>query len=415
MHILILSEAFPPETKSASTLFFELAETLVERGHKVSVITRMPRYNVADGTDLNNIPKQETLAGIEVYRFATPPLARSIPLIRGFEHFLLGIIFFFGGLKVKDFDAILVYSPPLPLGISGYWLSKLRRKPLLVNIQDLYPQTVIDLVLLKNKFLIWVSKTMEKFIYCRANALTVHSSGNKEYVVANGASLNTTTVVHNWVDTDLIKPGKRENDFSKEYKLQDKFVISFAGVMGFAQGLEVVIKAADMLKRHRTSDLGPRTKEIVFVLVGDGIKKKELQEQAISLGLDNVLFVPTQPRTIYPQILHASDICLVTLQPDLVTPVVPGKLLSIMAAGKPVITSLPLTGDTPKIVEGSNCGLCVPPADPASLAKALLKLYNDTNLREELGRNGRQESEANFSRQSCVTQYEEILKKLVGD
>ena len=165
MHILILSEAFPPETKSASTLFFELAETLVERGHKVSVITRMPRYNVADGTDLNNIPKQETLAGIEVYRFATPPLARSVPLIRGFEHFLLGIIFFFGGLKVKNFDAVLVYSPPLPLGISGYWLARLRRKPLLVNIQDLYPQTVIDLGLLKNKFLIWVSKTMEKFIY----------------------------------------------------------------------------------------------------------------------------------------------------------------------------------------------------------------------------------------------------------
>ena len=106
-----------------------------------------------------------------------------------------------------------------------------------------------------------MKKTMEKFIYCRANALTVHSSGNKEYVVANGASLNTTTVVHNWVDTDLIKPGKRENDFSKEYKLQDKFVISFAGVMGFAQGLEVVIKAADMLKRHRTSDLGHTTSD----------------------------------------------------------------------------------------------------------------------------------------------------------
>ena len=188
MKILILSEAFPPETKSASTLFFELAESLVKKGHQVSVITRMPRYNVADGTDLSAIPARETLAGIKVYRCKTPPLARTIPLIRGLEHFILGWIFFWGGLFITRPDVVLVYSPPLPLGITGYWLGRIKRCPVVVNIQDLYPQTVIDLGLLKSKLLIGVSRAMERFIYRQSNALTVHSDGNKEYVVAQGAS-----------------------------------------------------------------------------------------------------------------------------------------------------------------------------------------------------------------------------------
>ncbi|MBU0672431.1 MAG: glycosyltransferase family 4 protein [Candidatus Margulisbacteria bacterium] len=405
MNILILSEAFPPETKSASTLFFELAESLVQRGHQVSVITRMPRYNVAAGTDLKSLPARENISGIDVYRFSTPPLARNIPIIRGFEHFLLGIIFFFGGLRINKFDVILVYSPPLPLGISGYWLGKIRKKPVLVNIQDLYPQTVIDLGLLKNRLLIKVSRMMESFIYRKSNFLTVHSDGNKEYVVNHGANRETTAVLHNWVDTDLIKPGNKANDFSQKYGLKDKFIVSFAGVMGFAQGLDVVISAANILRDKS---------DIQFVLVGDGIKKQELEHQAKSLGLKNVLFVDTQPRSVYPQILHASDICLVTLRKDLATPVVPGKLLSIMAAGRPVITSLPLEGDTPKIIKDFNCGICVEPDNPQDLAKAIIKLYNDRSLCEEMGKNGRKGAEQAFSRNVSVSKYEEIMNSLTG-
>lgn len=405
MHILVLSEAFPPETKSASTLFFELAESLVKRGHKVSVVTRMPRYNVAEGTDLRSLPRKENMSGIEVYRHQTPPLARNIPIIRGLEHFLLGFIFFFGGMKIKDFDLVVVYSPPLPLGISGYWLGRMRKRPVVVNIQDLYPQTVIDLGLLKNKLLIKISRIMESFIYRKSNFITVHSQGNREFVIKNGARPGSTAVVHNWVNTELIKPGDKINAFSQKYDLSDKFVVSFAGVMGFAQGLEVVVEAAKMLKDKS---------DIQFVFVGDGIKKTELQKIAEKNQLKNVLFIPTQPLSVYPQILHASEICLVTLRKDLATPVVPGKLLSIMAAGRPVVASLPLAGDTPKIIERYDCGISVEPGNPAELAKAIIKLYNDKTLREKMGENGRKAAENVFSREVGVSKYEEILKHAVG-
>jgi len=404
MRILILSEAFPPETKSASTLFFELAESLVKKGHQVSVITRMPRYNVAAGTDLKSLPSKETLSGVNVHRFQTPPLARNIPFIRGFEHFLLGLIFYWGGLFEGDFDVILVYSPPLPLGIAGYWLGKAKKCPVVTNIQDLYPQTVIDLGLLKNKFLIWVSGLMENFIYKRSNAITVHSSGNKDYVIAKGAPKEHTLIVHNWVDTEIIKPAGKDNEFSRKYSLLNKFVISFAGVMGFAQGLEVVIKAANLLKKHE---------DIMFVLVGDGVKKPELEALAQSLGLANIKFIPTQPVDKYPQILHASDLCLVTLGKELVTPVVPGKMLSIMAAGKPVVASLPLVGDAPKIIKENNCGVAVEASRPDLLAKAILELYNDKESLKEIGKRGRIAAENIFSRSKTVKLYESIFNNLL--
>ncbi|MFA6169612.1 MAG: glycosyltransferase family 4 protein [Candidatus Margulisiibacteriota bacterium] len=405
MRIVILSEAFPPETKSASTLFFELAASLVKRGHQVSVITRMPRYNVADGTDLSAIPAREKLAGVEVRRFRTPPLARTVPLIRGFEHFILGWIFFWGGLFMKRPDLILVYSPPLPLGVTGFWLGKIKRCPVVVNIQDLYPQTVIDLGLLKNKMLIGVSRRMERFIYRQSDAITVHSLGNREYVRAHGARDNLVEVVHNWVDIDEIKPAPKGNDFSRKHGLGEKFVVSFAGVMGFAQGLEVVIGAADILRNE---------KNMLFVLVGDGVKKAELEGLVKEKKLANVLFVPTQPLKIYPQILHASDLCLVTLKKDLATPVVPGKMLSIMAAGKPVVASLPLQGDAPKILAEFNCGLAVEPDNSGELAAAIRKLYNDSSLREIMGKNGRQGAETAFSREHCVTSYEKIFKAVLS-
>jgi glycosyltransferase involved in cell wall biosynthesis len=403
MRILLISEAFPPETKSASTLFFELAESLVKNKHEVTVITRMPRYNVALGADLKKVSTKEILSGIKIHRYQTPPLARNIPLIRGLEHFLLGLIFFVGGLSLKDFDVILVYSPPLPLGITGIWLGRIKNCPVIINIQDLYPQTVIDLGLLKNRVLIWVSRKMERFIYKNSDVLTVHSEGNKKYLISYGVARHKIKVINNWVDTELITLGDKDNEFSRKFGLNGKFVVSFAGVIGFAQGLEVVVHAANILKGYR---------DIIFVLIGDGVKKPFLEKVAKSLRLDNILFIPTQPRSIYPQILHASDVSVVTLSKDLLTPVVPGKMLSIMAAGKPVLASLPLSGDAPKIIKKYGCGIVVEPDSPELFANAILKLYNNRSLCEEMGKKGRETAEKIFSRIVCINEYEKLFNDI---
>lgn len=405
MRILLMTENFPPETKSCSTLFFELGESLVKKGHQVSVITRKPRTNIAIGTNLNTIASNELLSGMEVNRFQTPPLARNIPLIRGFEHFLLGFIFLWGGLFLKRFDIVLVYSPPLPLGIAAILLSIIKRGKSVVNIQDLYPQTVIDLGLLKKPFLIWLAKKMEKYIYKKSDYIAVHSEGNMDYVLSHGALKDKTDVVHNWVDTDLIKHGTKNNEFSKKYNLINNFIVSFAGVMGFAQGLEVIIEAAESLKEYQ---------DILFILVGDGVKKEALENMSKDKRLTNIRFIPTQPVSVYPQVLNASDIGLAVLDKMLVTPVIPGKILSIMASGIPVIASLPLMGDAPKLINAHKCGLVVAPGDSQSLAKAVLKLYNNGKLRKEMGENGRNAAVQCFSRPACVNKFENIFKLVLA-
>ena len=151
-------------------------------------------------------------------------------------------------------------------------MSKLKKIPLVVNIHDLYPQTVIELGLLKNRALIWISRLMESFVYRRADRFTVPFEGNRQYLVKYGLNRELIDIVPNWADTEMIKPGGKDNEFALKYGLQDKFVVSFTGSLGFAQGLEVMINAADLLKHEP---------KIEFILVGDGVKKDELRLLAV--------------------------------------------------------------------------------------------------------------------------------------
>jgi colanic acid biosynthesis glycosyl transferase WcaI len=342
------------------------------------------------------------MAGIRVLRIATLPILRKIPLIRGLEHFLLGLQFFLVGLFAGEQDAILAYSPPLPLGVAASILGRIKGCPSVVNIQDLYPQTVIDLKLLKNRFLIKVSRKMEAMVYEKADGLAVHSEENRDYIIGRGIPASKIAVIENWVDLDLIRPSEKSNEFRRKHGLGNKYVVSFAGVMGFAQGLENVVEAAKRLKNRE---------DLLFLLIGDGVMRRELEERA--KGLKNVRFLPPQPRDIYPQVLCASDACLVSLSGDVPPPVVPAKLMSIMAAGRPVIASLP-GGAARKVVQDSSSGLCAQPGDAETLTEIILRLYNDKPLSEKLGENGRRYAEERFCREANVAQYEELFKKLMG-
>lgn len=409
MKWLMINAYFPPEIGSASFLFFELGKKLAEKGHEITVITGFPRYNV----DPAKLPDKyrrgmylkEHINGITVIRVRTFNLPRYIAIARGIDQFITAFLFFLGGLffKPRSFNLILVYSPPLPLGLTGLLLGKLKKIPLVFNIQDLFPQSAIDLGILNNKTLIAMFERLERFIYRQADLVTAHSEGNREHVLAKGIDPKKVVTVPNWIDTDTIKPGPKENTFRKEFCLDDKFVVSFAGVIGYSQDLDTVIETANY---HRES------KNILFLIVGDGVEKERLQEKVKNLKLTNVMFLPMQPKDKYEMLIAASDVCLVNLHKEVKTPVVPSKLLSIMAAGRPVLASLPLQGDAPKIINESGCGICVGAGDASGLAKALSQLAADEQLRNTCGKKGREYAERNFSLGSCVTIYENIINLL---
>jgi len=187
-------------------------------------------------------------------------------------------------------------------------------------------------------------------------------------------------------------------------QLCDKFVVSFAGVMGFSQDLDVILDAAHILSRYP---------DIHFLLVGDGVEKERLVKRSQDMGLTNVTWLPMQPRERYPDVLHVSDVGLATLHAEVKTPVVPSKIWSNMAAGIPVVAAMNLDGDAPALVRESGGGICVPPEQPEALAEAILSLYKDAKLRRRLGVQGRQYVEKNLSPQVIAEKYESIFSKIM--
>jgi len=411
MKILLLTAYFPPDTGSAAHLFYELGRAFVERGHGVTVLTGMPGYHALGPLEKYKGKRRikEDMEGMEVVRVAMPQLPRHLMVGRALWQFGGAWALFLAGLGLPKADAAIVYSPPLPLGLTAWGLKKLQGLPFILNVQDLFPQSIIDLGLLRNRWLIRFFEEMERFVYRRANIITVHSEGNREHVMRklDKGQAEKVKVIPNWVDVHFIQPGPRMNWFREAHGLGDAFVVSFAGVLGYSQDLDVVLDAARILKD------GGWSSEILFLIVGDGVERPRLEAKARQMGLNNVRFLPMQPREKYPAVLHASDIGLATLHAEVRTPVVPSKILSIMAAGRPVVAAMNLDGDGPRLIAEARCGLCVPPEDPRALAEAILQLYHDASLREELGRNGRRYVEKYLSLEACVERYEQLLRQVI--
>ena len=405
MNILLITGSFPPEIGSASHLFYELSQGLAENGHNVTVITRFPRAFRVNSPETYYRRKfflSERIGDVRVLRIAELPIFKESLFSRLLEQVILPLALLLGGLISGTQDIILNYSPPLTLGLAAFVLSKMKRAPFIVNVQDLHPKAIVDLGLLKNQIVIRILETLERFIYCRAKYLTVHSEGNRKHVISRGAQPHTVLTIPNWADTNL-RPLEKFNKFRTSNKLGSKSVITYAGIFSYSQDLDTILDCASILREHN---------DIVFLLVGDGPLKSSLMAKANALKLDNMIFIPFQPRERYPLVLSASDICLVALRKNGVkTPVVPRKLQDIMASGRPVIANVPLDGDVPKIIRGAHCGICVESENPKELAEAILKLCRNPSLRDRLGRNGERYANKHYSLSTCLQKYQTLFEQ----
>jgi colanic acid biosynthesis glycosyl transferase WcaI len=406
LRVLLLCAYFPPEIGTAAHLFHELAVELASRGHRVSVVTGFPRYNVPAEVAAANrgLWRGDRMDGIDVLRVWWPRFRRSFMLGRGIEHLLAAASMAVAALASRRHDVVLVYSPPLTLGLAAWLFAKARRVPFVFNVQDLFPQSAIDLGVMKSRPQIAVFRWLERFIYRRAACVTVHSQGNAEHVLRAAGDRARVAVVANWPDEALFQRRPKAPRILGADGGDGMFVVSFAGTMGLSQDLDTILRAAHLLRDR---------KDIVFLLVGDGICKAGAERTARDLALRNVRFLPMQPRAEYPQVLSTSDVSLVTLKRAVQTPVVPSKLLSIMASGRPAIVAVEPSGDTARLVEEAKCGLCVPPEDPPRLAEAIRALHSERDLARQMGENGRAYALKHFSVRVCAGTYEGIFDAVV--
>ena len=200
-------------------------------------------------------------------RVATPRLPRGLMAGRAIWQFAISLGALVAGISTSKHDVALVYSSPLPLGLAAWAVKSLRNTPFILNVQDLFPQSVIDLGLLKNPYPVRFFQGMERFLYRRADGITVHSKGNADHVVNMGGSPERVRVMHNWVDTTSIRPGNDGSAFRQTHGLGDSFIVSFAGVLAYSQDLDVVLDAAHLLKDQQ---------DIRWLIVGDGVQKASM-------------------------------------------------------------------------------------------------------------------------------------------
>jgi colanic acid biosynthesis glycosyl transferase WcaI len=344
---------------------------------------------------------REERGAVHVVRIPVLPFVKVLPAMRAITHFTLAGLMFAAGARQERHDLIIAYSPPLTLALASEGLGRLWRSPFILNVQDLYPQTLIDLGIVRNPIVVAVLRWMERRAYSSAAAITVHSGGNRELLIRGGVPEGKITVVPNWVDTSHVGRGGL-NPYRAEWGLGDSFVVLFAGVMGYAQDMTIIIEAATRLQDEPG---------IVFVLVGDGVRRREAEALARSRGLTNVRFFPFQPVERYPLLVEAADCCLVTLQATVATPVVPSKIAGIMAASRPIVAAVP-PGDAREIVEDSGGGICVPPGDSQALARAVLFLARDPASRRAMGEAGRRYVETHFSRRAATEIYGRLVEDL---
>lgn len=412
MKILLLNTSFPPMARSAAHLFYELGCYFSTQGHQVSVITELP-WRRLGSKDIS--PKyqgvrfrfHEIMDGMQVVRVKGFPFREGSTLGRGINATLVPLTFLLGAKYAPSPNVILVYSPPLTLGFAAYLFKQFHNIPFVFNVQDIYPQTPIELGLMKNGLFIKFSEWIEKFIYKNTARIVVHSQGNRHYLITRKSlPPEKINVIHNWIDTEVLRPSERLNGFRQQHRLGNKFVVCYAGTMGYAQDLLPTIEAAHILKSDEN---------VLFLLIGEGIQEPRWKREVESLGLKNVRFLPLQAKSIYPSIIAASDIGIVPLTQNLHTPVVPGKLLDFMAGARPVIATANLDGDTAKIIREADCGHVFPPQGGRQVADAILELYHNPELAKRLGTNGRIFAESHFSLKISGGQYEELFRQLLDN
>jgi colanic acid biosynthesis glycosyl transferase WcaI len=413
MNIVFLTHSFPPEHGGDSTMTYELARYLVQTGYQVTVVATFAQqqHHMAAGNS-HNFEVNGMMDGINVIRIKSPNLKISSFVQRALKDFIEEIGLFMKGLNCGPIDIIFVMSPPITLPIFAFILKIIRKSILVLNVQDIFPEMLEGMGIVgKRNILFLLGELIEKQAYWGADYIGVHSPKNRLHVISRGVSEKKVNVMPMWIDTDKLSPRPKNNEFSKRYGLESKFVVMYAGTVGFAMDATIIPRVASLISEE---------KNIQFIVVGGGNRMDVMKEEIEKLRVKNILLLPPQPQEELPNVLAAADILLVLLRRELsdnpngyFQAVVPHKLLSCMASERPIIVSAEEESDTAKLVNLSKCGVVTPVEDSHALSKAVMQLKKDQELLQDLGQNGRKFVCKHFNSKTQVARFEIILRHLL--
>jgi colanic acid biosynthesis glycosyl transferase WcaI len=402
--ILAVLPHFSPDLAPTGVIGSRLVEELGALGHHIEVVTSLPWYehHAVDPSWRGRIVRRERTPWgriIRVHPFPTGDKKNIPKRAVGFAAFCaLNAGIAAAGSRV---DIAFAMTPPLPMAATGWLASLARRAPLVLNVQDVFPDVAVELGVLSGRRVIAAASALERWSYARSAAVTVLSGDMRDNLAAKMRHPERLHVIPNFVDIELIQPMPKENSYRAEFGLSGKTVVMYAGNVGMSQSLDLLVAAArETLGRD----------DIVYMVNGVGSTLAELQASAA--GLPNVRFAPMQPLERLPEVLAAADVHVVPLKQGLSRSSVPSKTYSILAAGRPVLASVDEGSEVQRIVEAAGAGVSVPPDDAAAFTEALLQLIDDAPTRALMEKSGRAYVETSASPRAVAEAYADVFGKV---
>lgn len=407
MKILFLTQYYPPETGAAPLRAHHFAVRLVRNGNDVTVLTGMPNH--PSGVKLpayrRKLACREEHDGVRVFRcalFATP---RKTFATRMLNQLSFMVTSFLGGCRVGGCDVILVSSPPLFLGLSAWLLGLVKGVPFILDIRDYWPQAAVALGQLRGRLVISLATGLENFLYRRAARLVAVTPGMRRLMLEREIPRHRIALVANGADLECFSPGvPSATPAGTAQSGSGECTVLYSGTHGLVHGMEIILDAAELLLDDE---------RVRFLLVGDGVAKQALVEDAKRRSLDNIEFVPSLQPDELVEVIRDADVCIAsTTSGAFSAGTIPVKVFDYMACAKPVVAAV--SGDARAVVEDSGGGIVVEPGDARGFADAIRVFIDDPDRRETCGENGREFVAAEYSRARLAARMEEVLTSVMA-
>ena len=403
MNILFITDNFYPEKNAPAKRTFEHCREWVEEKHEINVITCNPNFPLGKlySGYKNKLYQTEIIKGINVKRVWSFIASNKGFVLRILDYLSFMVSSILCGLFSKKPDVLIATSPQFFSAVSGWVISFIKRTPFILEIRDLWPESIKTVGAIKNKIVIRILQSMAIFLYKKSDAIICVSHAIKERIKSYGINENKIYVITNGIDVSDCVPSQSNQDIYKKHKInQEKFIISYIGTIGMAHGLEVVIDASKKLPLNK----------VIFLIIGEGAHKEKLEEAVLREKIDNIIFLDQMDWQDIVNIQQIIDVNLIHLIPDdLFKTVIPSKIFESMALKKPIIIGV--QGEAEDIIIKSNSGIRMEPGNSNSLVESIEYFYKDKSLCLKSGENGYKYVKENYDRSNLALKMLNVLKR----
>ena len=411
MKVLLLTSYFLPEGVSSPHISWNRNKAFVDMGWNVVVYTPVPCRGISKEVRKEYESKKLELVldgKMTVHRFGLISEGKN-PLIRAFRYFVQNIKQFSIGVFAKDArscDVMLIASTPPTQGAMAALIKKCTGRPFVYNLQDIFPDSLVAAGMTRKGSILWkIGRVIENFTYKNADKIIVISEDFKRNIMAKGVPEEKIVVIYNWVDENAVVPvAKANNPLYDEFGInRDKFHVVYAGNLGNAQNIDVIIDTAAKLRDRE---------DIEFVIFGSGGSEAEIKSRISKESLHNVKMFPLQPAEMVSFVYSLGDLCIVSCKAGFGGSAMPSKTWSILSTGRPVLANFD-EGELKQLLETNNCGIFTKAGDAEGMANAIVEACKHKEHCDEMGRNGREFVLKNLTKEVGTQKYVDVIKSVV--